>query len=68
MQPENETAFPTDCIKCIESQILQITRDTGFGRIEINIERPKNGKGMVAINVLSGVSKRFVYKDQDIQS
>jgi len=68
MQPSTNLDLLKECIECIESKLCLILTDTGFGKIEINVERPKKGKDIVAIIVQSGVSKRFVYKEVDIQS
>ncbi|MDZ7958026.1 MAG: hypothetical protein RMY34_09000 [Aulosira sp. DedQUE10] len=68
MQPETDLDLLKECIECIESKICLILTDTGFGKLEIFIERPKKGKGTIAIIVQSGVSKRFVYREIDIQS
>ena len=68
MQTDTHLDLLKECIECIESKLCLILTDTGFGKIEINVERPKKGKGTVAIIVQSGVSKRFVYKEADIQS
>ena len=68
MQPDRHLDLLKECIECIESKLCLILTDTGFGKIEIYVERPKKGKGTVAIVVQSGVSKRFVYQEADIQS
>ena len=51
MQPDTHLDLLKECIECIESKLCLILRDTGFGKIEINVERPKKGKGTVAIIV-----------------
>jgi hypothetical protein len=51
--------------ECIQSKLCLILRESGFGKIEINVERIRVDK--VAITVHAGVSRRFVYTEADIQ-
>ncbi|MBD2770690.1 hypothetical protein [Iningainema tapete] len=52
--------------ECIQSKLYMILSESGFGKIEINVEQIRVDK--VAITIQSGVSLRFIFTKDDIQS